>query len=172
MAFFVRSTEQIPCPGCGCKLSVIGSRRRVWYQRSGDRSVLIIRRLHCEMCAKIHHELPDLLVPYKRYDAESIESTVEDPSHSDVAADESTIIRWKAWFSVWGPYAVKCLESISIQYNLPVNPSSLSTGSVLQQLGRFVGSASKWLCRVVRPIGNSQLWVTDPFCIPVLCQSE
>ncbi|HZK83190.1 MAG TPA: DUF6431 domain-containing protein [Desulfosporosinus sp.] len=35
----------VPCPCCGELLFVIGSRLRVWYQSSGERSKLIIRRL-------------------------------------------------------------------------------------------------------------------------------
>ena len=61
--FFVRSAEIVPCPCCGKVLYVIGSRRRVWYQSSGARSIMMIRRLRCESCSKIHHELPDKLVP-------------------------------------------------------------------------------------------------------------
>ncbi|WP_307545897.1 DUF6431 domain-containing protein [Paenibacillus sp. V4I5] len=32
--------------------------------------LLVIRRLHCSQCLKIHHELPDCIVPYKRYESE------------------------------------------------------------------------------------------------------
>lgn len=70
-----------------------GKSRRVWYKSSGDRNTLVIRRLHCEPCGKIHHELPDLVVPYKRYDAESLEGVVSEPGRTDVAADESTLRR-------------------------------------------------------------------------------
>ncbi|MHB1418016.1 MAG: DUF6431 domain-containing protein [Bacillota bacterium] len=49
-----------------------GSRSRVWYQSSGGKALLNIRRLRCETCRKIHHELPDLLVPCKRYDADAL----------------------------------------------------------------------------------------------------
>jgi len=49
----------------------------------------------------IHHELPDLLVPYKRYDAESLEGIVIEPARTDIAADESTLSRWRTWFIAW-----------------------------------------------------------------------
>lgn len=170
--FFVRSTEQIPCPCCGAKLKVSGSRRRVWYKNSGDRHFLIVRRLYCHTCGKTHHELPDLLVPYKRYDVESLEGVVSKPKSSDVAADESTLSRWRKWFKYWRFYAAGCLQSIAIQYDLPVNLTSGSTGSVLHPFGRFINQASKWLSQVVRPIANANLWITDPFCVPVLSSSR
>ena len=166
-AFLVRSVEIVPCPCCGGVLDVVGSRRRVWYKSCGDRAKLVIRRLRCKPCGKIHHELPDLLVPYRRYDAESIEGVLSEPSHTNVAADESTIRRWKSWFLAWVVYAQGCLQSIAIRFNLPVENSSGSPQSALQRLGRFVGNAIGWLGRAVRPIANSNAWVTDPFCIPV-----
>jgi hypothetical protein len=112
-------------------------------------------------------ELPDTLVPYKRYDAESIEGTVSDPAGTDVAADESTLARWRYWFLAWAVYAEGFLQSISIRFHLAVEDSSLLSQSALQRLGRFVGTAVGWLSRVVRPVVNSHLWVTDPFCVSV-----
>lgn len=96
--FLVRSAEQIAAPCCGGPLGIVGSRKRVWYKSSGEKAKLVIRRLYCEACSKIHHELPDLLVPYKRYDAESIERALSASVRIDVAADESTLLRWKCWF--------------------------------------------------------------------------
>lgn len=166
-AFFVRSAEVVPCPCCGGELSVVGSRPRAWYKGCGERAKLIVRRLHCAPCARIHHELPSLLVPYKRYDAESIEGVLSEPECNDVAADESTIRRWKSWFHAWIVYAVGILQSLSIRFHLPVENSSASSQSALQSLGRFVGDAAGWLSRAVRPMANSNVWATDPFCISV-----
>ena len=157
-AFFVRSAEVVPCPCCGKLLFVIGSRHRVWYQSSGERAKLIIRRLCCKSCGKIHHELPDFLVPYKRYDAESIEGVVTEPVRKDIAADESTLSRWRLWFIAWVVYAQGCLQSISIRFNLPVENLFDHPQPALQLLGQFVGTEDGWLSRTVRPIANSHLW--------------
>jgi hypothetical protein len=146
---------------------VIGSRKRVWYQSSGDRATLIIRRLYCKACAKIHHELPDLLVPYKRYDAESIEGALSELGDKDIAADESTLFRWKTWFLAFAVYAAGAMNALSLRFGLPVASSSTRPSTALQSLGRFVGDAPGWLRRVVRPIANSNLWITDPFCLSV-----
>ena len=118
----------------------------------------MIRRLRCESCSRIHHELPDKLVPYKRYDAESIEGAVNKPARTDIAADESTLSRWKLWFFTWVVYAQGCLQLISIRFDLPVENSSGCSQSALQRLGQFVGTEDGWLSRVVRSIANSHLW--------------
>lgn len=146
---------------------MIGSRRRVWYRSGGDRIQLVIRRLQCERCGKIHHELPDLLVPYKRYDAASIEGAVAEPPQSDSAAEESTLARWRSWFAVWAVYAAGCLQAIALRFHLPVRPASRPDRCACRTLGRYVGEAAGWLSRVVRPLANQQLWVTDPFCLSV-----
>jgi hypothetical protein len=104
--FFVRSAERVPCPCCGDSLKVIGSKRRVWYRSSGVQETLVVRRLRCKSCERIHHELPDVIVPYKRYGSESIEPVVSEAKPVDVAADESTLYHWRKWFEVWAPYAL------------------------------------------------------------------
>jgi hypothetical protein len=136
----------------------------VWIQSDGTKNRLVIRRKQCQSCGKIHHELPDLLVPYKHYDAESMECALEG---APVVADESTLYRWQIWFAAWVVYANGFLHSLSMRYHLPVVHSSMPTQSVLHVLGRFVGSKAGLLSRVVRPIANSHAWVTDPVCLLV-----
>lgn len=165
--FFVWSAEQVAAPCCGGELCVVGSRQRVWYKSSGEKAKLVIRRLYCEACSKIHHELPDLLVPYKRYDAESIEGALSVPPRTDVATDESTLLRWKCWFLAWVVYAAGCLQAIANRTGLPVISTSAEPQSALHVFGRLVGDAAGWLKRAVRPLVNSNLWVTDPFCLSV-----
>ncbi len=63
--YYVKSEENSICPVCGCcELKVIGSRKRNTLQGDGETIILIIRRLRCRNCRRIHHELPDILVPY------------------------------------------------------------------------------------------------------------
>ena len=92
--FFVKSAEQIPCPCCNGPLEVIGSRQRKYINGLGEQIILIIRRLCCDNCKRVHHELPDILVPYKRYGSESIEAVITGDTALTVTADESTINRW------------------------------------------------------------------------------
>lgn len=41
--------------------------------------MLVVRRLRCTQCRKIHHELPDCVVPYKRYESACVEQVVSGP---------------------------------------------------------------------------------------------
>lgn len=141
-------------------MKVSGSRRRVWYRNSGDKEKLIIRRLHCKRCKSTHHELPNIVIPYKRYGVESIEQVVDDKM-VDVAADESTLGRWREWFQVWGIYAVGCMISIAkrFQLDLPVGVASGSPRTVLQKIGCNDEKSDGWLAKIVRPIINVNLWL-------------
>ncbi|MCY0903203.1 MAG: DUF6431 domain-containing protein [Firmicutes bacterium] len=159
MVFLVRSAECLPCPCCQGVLVLFGRRWRSRVLGSGEKQWLIIRRLRCVDCNKIHHELPDVLAPYKRYEARSIEQVIENRERASVAADESTLDRWRAWFAWWAPYACGCLEALRQRFSLSVEASSSPTSSALRGLGQYVGNASAWLARTVRPIVNAHLHV-------------
>lgn len=156
--FFLRSTEVIPCPCCQGTLRVIGSHPRTWIRESGQKAKIIIRRMRCQNCSRIHHELPDLLVPYRRHEFTSIEKALEDPKAAGVAADESTLSRWRNWFNAWSVYAAGCLQSITHRFPGSVQSTSALAHTVLQSIGHFVGDAPGWLARIVRPMVNLHLW--------------
>lgn len=156
--FFVRSEEVIPCPCCHERLKVIGSRRRGFLESSGEKKILIIRRLQCQSCKRIHHELPNILVPFKRYEAASIEEIVV-CSEPAVAADESTLQRLRAWFTGWMVYARHCLTAIASQLHLSVEEVSGLPQSSLQSNGPWVSEGHGWLRQIVRPIANMNLWI-------------
>lgn len=162
--FFVRSAEQNSCPCCASTLKVIGIRQRKYINGDGEQIVLVIRRLRCIHCGRVHHELPDILVPYKRYASENIESVVGDNSVLTVAADESTIYRWRGWFFELINHFVGCLASLCVRYQpkFAEGLSDLPT-SPLQRIWHYVGDAPRWLARVVRPTANSNNWVQTRF---------
>ena len=59
---------------------------------------LVVRRLRCRGCKKISHELPDMVIPYKRYESDTIASGLREdvPLEADCCpAEGSTISRWK-----------------------------------------------------------------------------
>lgn len=158
--FFVRSGEQSPCPCCGMALSVIGSRPRKYLESTGEPSVLVIRRLRCTKCRRIHHELPDILVPYKRYRSASIEAVLPLDTPLVVAADESTLYRWHQWFLELLQYWIGCLASIALRFGIEIEEDSeCPPQSSLRELFSYVGSASGWLARIVRSVVNANLWV-------------
>lgn len=120
----------------------------------------MIRRLECAPCSRIHHELPDILVPYKRHSSESIEAAVSADTTLSVAADESTIYRWKQWFLNIANHFAGALFSIAIRYDLEsVEEESNFPQSPLQRIWQYVGAAPYWLARVVRPVVNANYWV-------------
>jgi len=159
-AFFVRCAEEVISPCCGEKLGAIGTRARKFIDTLGEWVTLRIRRLRCP-CGRIHHELPDLIVPYKRYEAACIEKAVSEPLKSSViAADDSTIYRWRSWFREKANYWIGCLISITLRFHqVPVEVQSTPSQSAHQRIGRMVGTAVKWLARVVRPVVNANLWI-------------
>jgi len=157
--FFVRSGEQNLSPCCSGILEVIGSRKRKYINETGEQIILVIRRLRCERCNRVHHELPDILVPYKRYDRASIETVVTENANLTVAADESTILRWRSWFKRLVHHFLGCLRSITIRNNETVEELIELPQSPLQRIWHFVGDAPGWLARVVRPIANFNLWI-------------
>jgi len=105
----------------------------------------------------MHHELPDILTPYKRYGSESIEAVVGGESELTVAADESTITRWKHWFQEISNYLASVLVSIAIRYCLQsVEGESNLPQSPLQRIWQL---APQWLARTVRSVVNANYWV-------------
>lgn len=159
-AFFVRCAELVPSPCCGEHLSIIGSRPRTRRDETGEKSILIIRRMRCGGCRRIHHELPDCLVPYKRYASACIEQVVSESAPASVAADEATLYRWRIWIEAQVTYLLGCLASLEMQFQQdPVKPLSDPSRPAHQRFGHWVGNAAGWLARVVRPIANANLWV-------------
>lgn len=159
-AFFVRCTEVAPSPCCGEQLRIIGSKERKIITDCGEHRILIIRRLRCSQCRRIHHELPDCIVPYKRYESACIEQVVTETEElSTVPADESTLRRWRSWFQAQSTYLLGCLTSIAIRYHAPAKRPSTVSQSVHHDLGHYVGDGSGWLARIVRSVANANLWV-------------
>lgn len=160
-AFFVRCAESVPSPCCGEPLRIIGSRKRKVISESGEVLLLVIRRLRCSQCRKIHHELPECIIPYKRYESASVEQVVSSPSPSStVAADDATLRRWKIWFQNHTTYLLGALRSIAIRFHQdPAEESSVTSQTAHHPFGRYVGDAPGWLARIVRPVANSNLWL-------------
>ncbi len=146
---------------------MIGSRPRKYIKDTGEKVNLIIRRMRCVNCHKIHHELPDILVPYKRYGRESLEAVLSDNIKLSVPVDESTLAQWRRWFLQKADYFYGCLHSIAVRYGSDSEEDiSGLPESKLQRIWRYVGDAPGWLGRVVRPIVNLNLWVhtRSAFC--------
>jgi len=158
--FFIKSAEKSYCPCCGNDLKVCGSRKRSVIDEEGSKKILVIRRLKCEYCGKIHHELPDMLVPYKRYASLWIESVIARQKTCCVAVDESTIYRWQRWFSDSGRYYLDSLIAIKKRLHFKNHehlsrPHGTALEGIIFQLNRETG----WLAALVRMLVNTKMWV-------------
>jgi hypothetical protein len=131
----------------------------------GQIKILIIRRLQCTVCRRIHHELPDCLVPYKRYESECIEEIITNDSSSlSVAADEATLYRIRKWFLTQVQNLLGTLKSIALQLRqISVKEQSELSLPAHHRLGLYVGKTPGWLARTVRAVVNSNLWIHTRF---------
>ena len=163
LVFFVRSGERLPCPICYGELGCIGSRPRKCIDSEIVVRILMIRRLKCDECSKIHHELPDILVPYKRHTSECFEKVLgavepDEPSH--VPVEDSTLNRWKGWFDGSVVHWVGALVAVNAEVN-DTHEAALPAASMspLQTIWQLVGRGRGWLARVVRIVVNSVKWL-------------
>ena len=96
--YYVRSNEQHRCPGCQGGMGKLGRKRRKVKQADGTWMTLFVRRFNCIPCNRIHHELPDIIVPYKRHKAASIEAVINDAEDEiPLEMDISTMNRLQNW---------------------------------------------------------------------------
>lgn len=157
--FYVRSRESQRCPICGSELSVSGSRNRGILEESGEKKALRIRRLWCDRCKRIHHELPDIAVPYKRYGTEAIENILSDkPEHSDACPCElSTARRIKLWFFLLREYYESTLKSLKAYWEEDQEITTMI--SRILPLSVYHRHTAGWLKVLVRLLVNSNRWL-------------
>ena len=153
--FYVKSSVRPSCPCCNRRLKVCGSRKRKVIRDDGKLLHLIIRRLYCDNCQKIHHELPDIIVPHKHYAADVIEKILKGNSLGCFPGEGSTAIRLRAWFMLLREYfeqSIKALKFIhkesrrltnELSSLIPLNPTKLAAGW-LKHLVRILVNSSRW----------------------------
>lgn len=153
--FRIISLEVPRCPICGKILSPYGVRNRIVINGVGNVFSFIIRRLWCSNCHRIHHELPSILIPYKRYTCAAIQSVIDasfQHTNIGVIADDKTIRNWITWFRELSSYFKSCLISLKEQYCID-NLISILPFSHLNK-------PKKWLSFLVRSITNSNMWIS------------
>ncbi len=148
------------CPYCQHPMGVKGNTKRVWWLGNGECRTLVIRKLRCSACEKGHHELPNFLVPYKRYDADTIQAVLTTPSQScEQCVSDSTISRWRASFSSLAPYYFNALLAIFSQLNQRMTVSSKPTPlHPFLPFIHFFSPATNWLALLVQCLVNSNIW--------------
>lgn len=140
---------------------MIGSRERKVRRDDGETERYVIRRLRCKNCRKIHHELPDFIIPYKRYDAHVIEEGIWPSEPSVLPVDESTLYRWKRWFQELADYWFFICQSLLIQFaeNAPMDDMSSHSTPVHIRIGQWFGREAGWLGKLVHPVANHHFWI-------------
>ena len=159
--FIITGLEDVLSPCCGKKLTVHGTCKRQ-LKTTGGEAKLQLRVMDCE-CGKSHREMPDGIVPYRRYSAEMIcmifgedspeftdntDVTIDDilfPTKDEYACDASMcdksvrqrIIDWVAWFLAYA-------ESIE-EIRLFLKSSYNSLRSKLRHYVSIVVNNGKWI---------------------------
>ena len=126
------------CPICGGDLSAFGRRLRKVIDSGGATLRLIIRRLRCGGCGKIHHELPDMVVPYKRYCAETVEAIITGETAA-IVCEEGTIRRIRAWWMACRLYFESVIASLQEKYEI-----AFSSNMAPSEIFRAVTNAHLW----------------------------
>ena len=135
------------CPLCGGRLSAIGTRRRHFIREDGTKAVLMIRRYRCEGCDRIHHELPDFLLPYKQHTALTFEKVCQG-RRWDVCCDDNDFRRLYLWLmQIFFPMAVKLFSP------------SPGIGRVLLRKN-ISDSPPGWLSKLIYWLVNENRWQT------------
>jgi len=166
--FFVESEEEFAlCPNCSGYLEYHSWVTRLLKDSTSSKSNYNIRVLKCGNAAcptKYHRELPDIIVPYKRYDTQSIEEAIElDNTDITVAADHSTIYRWRKWFAESMINIMMALLSVPIAIGEKAETSSLAikkqnSNDIIDAIKGIVSRKAKWLNETVRILVNSSKW--------------
>jgi len=140
---FVMSKETDPCPICGEGLSMRGWRLRAIINGAGNKTSYYIRRLRCHKCNRLHHELPDFIVPYKRHCAQTIEAVIT----GEIKASEGRLVRRvRRWWCAVLPYFMGVIEALRHKHEIR-------------------GSAPPAFKEIVRAAVNSNNWVFEkPVC--------
>jgi hypothetical protein len=155
----IKISETPHCPICTKSLFVLGTRKRGVIKYDGEKIVLVIRRLYCDHCKKIHHELPDIIIPYKRISSDAAEKIISDANPSkeaDYSCDTSTAIRIKEWFLSLLEYFENALLSLQAAYS--GDNEICGMVSRLMPLKDHGKLPPGWLKMLVRMLVNSNRW--------------
>jgi len=166
--FFVISEEAFAlCPICDKPLEYHSWVKRRLKNILDIKNTYNIRVMKCnnKACTQTYHrELPDFIIPYRRYDANSIETAIDhDNEEILIAPDESTIKRWQAWFKSSVTQIMMALISVAVEIEDSAKASSLANQEYtsitpLKTIKEIVGRKVRWLNETVRILVNSAKW--------------
>jgi hypothetical protein len=108
-------------------------------KEEGAKTTLVIRRLRCEKCGKLHHELPDCVVPYKRHSAATIEDIVNVKTE-ETPCESGTIRRILWWWKIVGEYYINVMKSLAEKYKVGFHEPPL-----LLEIIRAAVNTNNWI---------------------------
>lgn len=105
-------TDVSVCPKCGGELKYYGMVPRIIRTKNRATFWVKIRRLRCCKCGSYHREIPELIFPYKQYEAEVIIGVLEGLITCETLGFEDypcelTMLRWrtqKSQLLLWKTY--------------------------------------------------------------------
>lgn len=91
--------NELICPNCGKNLKRHDCVKRHYRTKGGVRKYILVERMKCIDCGKIHRVIPDFLCAYKHYEKEIISGVLEGLITSDTIGYEDfpcemTMTRW------------------------------------------------------------------------------
>jgi uncharacterized protein YbaR (Trm112 family) len=161
--FTITTEEIICCPLCNGELFYRDSKLRKLKDILGEVLRLFVRRLRCQVCKKLHTELPSIIQPYKHYDSNAIQSVLDGSvDASACSADNSTIRRWKAEFTEAEPDIAQRLASVYAQ----MTDEKVPIGRTSKILNVIKAKYKNWLAFVMKLLINSgqKLCTRFAFC--------
>ena len=115
--------------------------------------LFMIGRLRCADCRRISHELPDMVIPYKHYESDTIESELSESGPAQekcCPAENSTMNRWKHWFFLRHTFFEEALSTIREQH--------VCASVLILPLYPLYRQPEGWLRILARGLVNSDLW--------------
>ena len=137
--YFVEANEPSYCPVCSEQLTKRSWRLRKLIDNTGNKINLMIRRLYCINCNRVHHALPGCIVPYKRHCTETIEKIIND-KETDIPEETRTIQRIKKWWIKVSEYFTSIIDSITEKTGIKFNDPR-----VFKEIIRAVTNTNNWI---------------------------
>ena len=161
--FLIDSSESSICPICGHPLKHRDYVKRIMKGKNGKVRWLRIRRLVCtnESCHSLHRELPDILAPYKHFEAGIIAGVLDglitpDTEGFEDHPCEETMHKWHHWYRLNKATMEGTLRSKGYQLLGFTEKLLTASASLLEELRR---DTCDWLRIVLRFIYNSGVFL-------------
>jgi hypothetical protein len=136
----IKNDDSSRCPICNRKLIGYGWRDRILIEADGNKETLLIHRLLCTDCEKIHHELPDIIIPYKRHCAKTIVNIIKGKPKDGIICDDNTIRRILAWWKALTVYFSGIIGSLRLKFS-----AVFSDPPQPKEIVRAVANANLWI---------------------------